>query len=838
MHGVPHAGNRGDWIAEKPRRTTRPASTWWTNLAECGTSLLLAGGLFLALGCFAADRAPLRGNLAIHDPSTIIKCKDRYYVFGTGQGIISRSSSDRIYWTAGPIVFATPPTWAVHVVPGFTGVFWAPDIIWVNGRYCLYYSVSTWGSQLSAIGLVTNPTLDPADPAYRWTDQGVVIQSATGSPYNTIDPSVMLDSSERLWLTFGSYWTGIYIVQLDPATGKRITPSAPVLRLAYNSPIEASCLYQRGDWYYLFVNWGSCCSGVNSTYNVRVGRSRSPTGPYLDRDGVNLVNNGGSLFLEGTGKFTGPGHIGVLREDGQEWLSYHYYDAGSWSQGYRAYGTARFDIAPLSWTEDGWPAFTNNNWSAIYTFDQEALDANGQHSGLLAGKASTLNDPLMGGVLRLDGTNSYVQLPPSVAFARTFSAVVKWDGGPAWQRIFDFGTDTARYVMLTPSSGDGKLRCDIKAGGAVQTIQASQPLPVGVWTRVAVTFGDRRGVLYVNETPVATNANLTLAPLDVLAQSNHLGRSKFIADPDFRGQIADFRVHGRALTRSELADWPETPSITPEAATNNFVAYYPFHTDASDTLGVLEGLLQGGASIIADPARGNVLNLAGNGQFVSLPPAAGNSQTVAGWVKWNGGAPWQRVFDFGRGTSSYFFLTPRHGGGRMQAAITAEANAYVHTVEAPALPTNVWTRVAVLVNGLEAILVQDGRVVGVNNSVNLLPSDLAADQNYFGESQFPADATLSGRLSSFCLSSRDERSLLFTGPPDTAPALEARAEQGTVILSWPISACGWSLRSGPDLSSRASWNRVNLPATLENDRILVRVKPSAGSAFFTLRREP
>lgn len=794
--------------------------------------------LLLSVGhAGSTERVPLRGNLEVHDPSTILKCKGRYYVFGTGRNIISRSSADRVYWSTSPSVFLAPPAWTVHTVPGFTDTFWAPDAVFADGRYCLYYSVSTWGSQVSAIGLVTNPTLDPSDPAYRWTDQGIVIQSGNGSPYNTIDPSVMLDSLGRLWLSFGSYWTGIYVVQLDPATGKRITTTAPILRLAYNSSIEASCIYQRGDWFYLFVNWGSCCDGVNSTYHVRVGRSRSPTGPYLDRAGVNLANNGGTLFMEGTGKFTGPGHIGILRDHGQEWMSYHYYDAGSWSQGYRAYGTARFDLVPLSWTSDDWPAFTNNEWSAVYSFDRQALDENGQHSGLLAGEASTFFDPVLGGVLRLDGSNSYVRLPPSVAFARTFSAVVKWDGGPAWQRIFDFGTDTSRYVMLTPSSGDGKLRCDIKSGAGVQTIQAAQPLPVGVWTRIAVTFEGTRGVLYLNNLPVATNANLSIAPRDVLAQTNHLGRSKFAADPDFRGQIADFRVHGRALSPGELSNWPHQPLVTPPQSTTPVAAYYPFHSGATDTLGILDGTLLGGANIVADPQRGPVLNLAGAGQYVALPPGAGLSQTVAGWVKWGGGAPWQRVFDFGRGTSSFFFLTPRHGGGRMQAAITAEANAYVHTIEAPALATNTWTHLAVSVNGLEAILFRDGQVVGVNNSINLLPSDLAADRIFFGDSQFPPDATLNGRLSSFFLSSRDERLLLLPEPSNTSATLEVRTALGELVLSWPVQAFEWSLWTASELDTLQNWSRVNQPAKLAGDRISVHVPAAASRAFFTLRRE-
>src|SRR6185369_5138376 len=175
--------------------------------------------------------------------------------------------------------------------------------------------------------------------------------------------------------------------------------------------------------------------------------------------------------------------------------------------------------------------------------------------------ASVQNEPTYGRVLNLNGTNQYVRLPPGTAYARTFSAVVKWNGGGDWQRIFDFGVDTSRYVMLTPS-GVGKLRCDIRANGVTQSVIGPAALPVGVWTQVAVTLNGQTGILYLNGNQVATGP-VTLSPLDVLAQTNHLGHSKFAADPDFNGRIASFRVWGRALSAAELT--APQPSIAQPA---------------------------------------------------------------------------------------------------------------------------------------------------------------------------------------------------------------------------------------------------------------------------------
>jgi arabinan endo-1,5-alpha-L-arabinosidase len=283
-----------------------------------------------------------------HDPSTIIKHKDDYWTFTTGRGVSSLRSKDLIHWQRGPAVFAEPPKWITDVVATQRGHFWAPDVIRHDGRYLLYYSVSTFGKRTSAIALASNPTLDPDDPDYRWTDRGIVIQTDERSDYNAIDPSVVHGKEDTLWMAFGSFWSGIKLIQLDPKTGKRIAPDSPVHSIAHKEQIEAVALYWHGDYFYQLVNWGLCCRGVKSTYNIRVGRSRDITGPYLDREGVDLRKGGGSLLLDTEGTLIGPGHAGILKDADRYWLSYHFYDG---AQG----GRSRLGIRPLEWTADGWP---------------------------------------------------------------------------------------------------------------------------------------------------------------------------------------------------------------------------------------------------------------------------------------------------------------------------------------------------------------------------------------------------------------------------------------------------------------------------------------------------
>ena len=228
-------------------------------------------------------------------------------------------------------------------------MFWAPDVARIGDRYLLYYSVSSFGKNTSAIALATNTTLDPADPAFRWVDEGIVVRSAPPDKFNAIDPAITRDAEGRLWLVFGSFWSGIKLVELDPATGKRLTPAAPLHALAHQKEIEAAFIYRHGDHYYLFVNHGKCCRGLESTYHIVVGRAEKITGPYLDREGKALLAGGGTPVLDPDGPFIGPGHAGIYAEEGREWFGCHFYD------GTTPRGTPAFALRPLTWDAGGWP---------------------------------------------------------------------------------------------------------------------------------------------------------------------------------------------------------------------------------------------------------------------------------------------------------------------------------------------------------------------------------------------------------------------------------------------------------------------------------------------------
>ena len=318
--------------------------------------------LLLLLGC-AGGAVPqahaLQGAQGIHDPSTIIKSGSTYWTFGTGQGIYCMYSTDLVKWTPGPrTVFTnnTYPSWINTKVPGFTGNFWAPECVFQNGKYYLYYSCSTFGSQVSAIGLATNVTLDPASPSYQWVDQGEVISTNSNSSVNAIDPAIFRDASNNTWLTYGSFFGGIRITQLDASTGK---PNGGNQFPVANGGVEASYVKQHGAWYYLFINRGNCCQGSASTYYIQVGRSASPTGPFLDQTGADLNNSGGTVLLSGVGRYRGPGQTGIFEENGTTYFSHHYYDS------YEG-GTPKLGIAKLTWDANDWPV-VSRNWVAPAT---------------------------------------------------------------------------------------------------------------------------------------------------------------------------------------------------------------------------------------------------------------------------------------------------------------------------------------------------------------------------------------------------------------------------------------------------------------------------------------
>ncbi len=301
---------------------------------------------------------PLTGSIRrVHDP-VMIKADDAYYLFCTGRGIPVRKSVDMLDWKQAfpPTVFSGLPAWAAEAIPGASDI-WAPDISYYNDKYHLYYSVSTFGSNRSLIALATNKTLDFESDDFEWVDEGLVIESVRSNNYNCIDPNLILDADGVPWLAFGSFWTGIKMRRLDFETGKLSEEDDTLYSLAQRTvnygAVEAPFIIHEGDFYYLFVSFDSCCQGADSTYHVMVGRSEMVTGPYVDRDGVEMLRGGGTQVTFPTERWRGPGHNAILRTDDIDYIVYHAYDAENT-------GVPTLRMSPLEWDEDGWPSISTS----------------------------------------------------------------------------------------------------------------------------------------------------------------------------------------------------------------------------------------------------------------------------------------------------------------------------------------------------------------------------------------------------------------------------------------------------------------------------------------------
>ncbi|WP_437806281.1 arabinan endo-1,5-alpha-L-arabinosidase [Sorangium sp. So ce1078] len=297
-------------------------------------------------GSVATDRPvalAVSGDVqGVHDPS-IIRAGDLYYLFSTGPGIAIRTSADLRHWDLAGSVFSANPDWVESAV-GDVDALWAPDISYWGGLYHLYYAASFFGTNRSCIGHATRGSLEA--PEHRWVDHGAVVCSE-GTDHNAIDPSVVIDERGTPWLVFGSFWSGLKLMQLTLA-GAPVDGTVTSIASRPSMAIEAPFVVRRGEHYYLFASFDTCCAGSSSTYKIMVGRSQALAGPYVDRLGNRLLDGGGSRVLTSSSRWRGPGSNGLIR-DGESWYHiYHSYDA-------EADGMFALRVAELSWDIDGWP---------------------------------------------------------------------------------------------------------------------------------------------------------------------------------------------------------------------------------------------------------------------------------------------------------------------------------------------------------------------------------------------------------------------------------------------------------------------------------------------------
>jgi fibronectin type 3 domain-containing protein len=530
-----------------------------------------------------------------------------------------------------------------------------------------------------------------------------------------------------------------------------------------------------------------------------------------------------------------------------------------------------------------------------YGLEGNTLDSSGNGNNAIVTGSPTYVAGHIGQAIDLNGSTDYLRIPSGVVRTvenMTIAAWVNWDGGGNWQRIFDFGDSTSRYLFLSPKSGGGTLRFAFNNGKGEQLAETSA-LATGTWVHVAVTLNADTATLYVNGSPVATKiAAINPTGFDFKPANNYIGKSQFGADPLFNGRIDDFRIYGYALTASQVNDVKNggTPGddTTPPAAPTNLTAtaaggsisldwaanpepdldsytVYRSTTSGSGYASIASGLATNAytdntvtegttyyyvvsamdtaanesaqsaeasantttlalhlkfdesagtvaadssvharhATLINNPTFttgkiGNGLTLASaSSQYATVPTGVLDGLTnctLMGWIKLGTVATWQRIFDFGTGTTNYMFLTTQFGTG-------GSANKLRFAIRTPGVPESAanrldssvttpigsWAHFAIVLSNSTGRLYLNGSQVAVSTTMTLNPSSLGTTTaNYLGKSQFN-DPYLNSSLDDFRIYGRAMSAgeiALFQTQLGAPNGLEATPGNAQVQLTW------------------------------------------------------
>ncbi|GAB2971752.1 hypothetical protein GCM10027049_01680 [Mucilaginibacter puniceus] len=359
------------------------------------------------------------GRPFIHDPSTVVEDNGKYYSFGTGGGGIM--SDDGWKWTSGA------------VRPGGGA---APDAMKIGDRFLVVYGATGGGRDYKGIIYsMWNKTLDPKSPDFKYTEPVIVATSDGYEDNDAIDPSLMLDpTTGKLWLTYGTYYGFIRLVELDPKTGKRVVGNKPV-NVAITC--EASAMMYHEGWYYLLGTHATCCAGPNSTYNIVVGRSKTITGPYMDNVGRSMLEGGGRAVATSDGNLIGPGHFGRIMgmDKGVDKMSFH------WEADMDMGGRSTLGVRPIVW-KNGWPIMGEVIKPGTYAIQSERRGFG------LELAVDWVSMPGAGGGFGGGGGNAPIKPAPLMQLA---DAIKGWPTGDIAPRLNEYISRPHQRWSVTPA---------------------------------------------------------------------------------------------------------------------------------------------------------------------------------------------------------------------------------------------------------------------------------------------------------------------------------------------------------------------------------------------------
>lgn len=372
-----------------------------------------------------------------HDPGIIRDERGVYTLVSTNNLLTLSQSTDMLNWNNVGSVLRAVPTWMSSVYSGIENI-WAPHLAYMNGKYWLYYCGSVFGKNTSLIGAFSNPTLDVKSPNYKWTDIGEIWRSTTSNNYNAIDPELLVDAQGKAWLSFGSFWQGMRMIAIDPSTGKPLSSDKTLYSTASRGggAIEGPSTLYRDGYYYLFTSWDKCCDGAASTYRTMMGRSTTPTGPYKDKSGKDLMSSGGTQMIAAYGHLYGPGGGSPFVDGRRTFYALHYYGANNWNY---------LSLRSLIFDSDKWAEFGQPFMGRYMAFEAEHAKINSAtiHTSTTASAGEYVG--------HINDDNSYVE----------FVADILGEG--------DY------WIEIRYAAGDGAATHELTVnGGSAETVNYSQ----------------------------------------------------------------------------------------------------------------------------------------------------------------------------------------------------------------------------------------------------------------------------------------------------------------------------------------------------------------------------
>ncbi|WP_077305684.1 family 43 glycosylhydrolase [Terribacillus halophilus] len=740
----------------------------------------LPGADTFAKGKGGHVETPVFENASVHDPS-VIEVDDQYYVFGSH--LAAAKTNDLMKWKMVDSGVRDGNKLIPNVTEELketldwaqTDTLWAADVIQLaDGKFYMYYNACKGDSPRSAMGVAVADNIEGP-----YEDTGIILKSGMwdepsedGTIYdgtkhpNVVDPDVFYDKDGKLWMVYGSYSGGIFIMEMDEKTGKPLPGQGYGKKLmgGNHSRIEGPAMMYspETDYYYMFLSFG----GLDSFggYNIRAVRSESPDGPFYDAEGNDMTDVkadptlplfddksiepygvkllGNNLFEKKVGDpgeepgigYVSPGHNTAFYDEDTKnhYLIFHsrFPDRGEEHE---------VRVHQMHMNKDGWPVVAPSRNTNETEAKIKLKDMAGDYQYVNHGKDISADVK----------TSEQITLKKNGKVEGAIEG--KWKRGK--------NNEITLTIEGEKYSGFFLKQWDEAAQQYDTTFTALSDKGVAVWGNRMEDMKDKEIVAAVKEDLEIPNSTNLYQSVELPTEGTHESRITWTSSNsdvieedgtihrpeagsgDGKATLTAKIQAGKKKAMKSFQVTVKQQASEPEISQYNFD--HPGSREATDASGNnLAALLKGNAVQTAD----GKLALDGKDSYVELSPLAADAEdfTFAALVNWQGGAAWQRIFDIGASNGQNMFLTPSDGSGKLRFTINdgADQNVAADTT----LPVNEWVHLAVTLEGNTGKLYVNGELAGTNENITANPSDILGDTNYLGKSRYSADPFFGGQM--------------------------------------------------------------------------------------------